>query len=304
MNWSQAQSKYFSAPLVLIHSGLGPGDTLQHKAGKPDWYLSRLEEIAKKIQKKLHNRSSSALDLSLFGVEQLENEAIFNDGYGAKLQSDGKARLSCSLMDGETQRFSSLSNLEAFRHPSMIVQKLLNEQDRNLSGEGAALFALEMGIEPSSPITEARLEEWRNKKAGQTGTVGCVALDSNSHLAACTSTGGRGMERIGRVSDSCTPAGNFANPWGAVSATGIGENILDAGLATAILSRLEDRMSLQESVSRAFLRHQNKQFGIIGVDREANAIVHATQGTLGFAIITPEKIYIGLDSEDWGKISM
>jgi asparaginase (EC 3.5.1.1) len=59
------------------------------------------------------------------------------------------------------------------------------------------------------------------------GTMGVVALDSEGQLAVGTSTGGKGFERIGRVSDSAMPAGNYATHHAAVSCTGIGEDIID-----------------------------------------------------------------------------
>ena len=49
-----------------------------------------------------------------------------------------------------------------------------------------------------------------------------VALDLNGYISAGTSTGGVGGEIPGRVSDSPTVAGNYANEFAGVSATGIG----------------------------------------------------------------------------------
>jgi L-asparaginase len=54
---------------------------------------------------------------------------------------------------------------------------------------------------------------WRKIKSSGTGTVGCVAFDQNGKIAAATSTGGKGFEVPGRISDSATVAGNYANPF-------------------------------------------------------------------------------------------
>lgn len=53
------------------------------------------------------------------------------------------------------------------------------------------------------------------------GTVGCVVINQQGNLAAATSTGGKGLEILGIVSDSAMVAGNYANPYGAVSCTGV-----------------------------------------------------------------------------------
>ncbi|MGQ9836530.1 MAG: isoaspartyl peptidase/L-asparaginase [Cyanobacteriota bacterium] len=64
-----------------------------------------------------------------------------------------------------------------------------------------------------------------------TGTIGAVALDQQGQIFVGTSTGGRGVERLGRVSDSTTPAGTHASTEAGVSCTGVGEDILDECLA-------------------------------------------------------------------------
>ena len=48
-----------------------------------------------------------------------------------------------------------------------------------------------------------------------------MALDNKGHLAVATSTGGKGFEIPGRVSDSATVAGNYANLNCAISCTGV-----------------------------------------------------------------------------------
>src|SRR5690606_36471374 len=84
------------------------------------------------------------------------------------------------------------------------------------------------------------------------GTVGCVALDKDGNIAAATSTGGKGFEIPGRVSDSPTVAGNYANSFAGISCTGIGEDIVSGGLAVKIATRVTDGLSLKEAVDRSF----------------------------------------------------
>lgn len=295
LEWGLTQSIQIQGPFVLIHGGLG--DQLERRSK----ILSSIQSIAQNIHRKLRaKKSTSAQDLATEAVGLLEADPIFNAGFGARLQQDGVARLSSALMDGSTQRMAAVANVLAQKHPSKIVRKLLDSDgDRNLASIEGTAFALKSGFHPQSVETPDRVNEFLRKREGKSGTVGAVAIDQRGGTAACTSTGGRGYETPGRISDSFTPAGNFATPYGAVSCTGIGEQILDGAVAAAILTRVEDGLSLTESVSRTFQRHQKSRFGCIALDRRGHAIVMATRGALVHALITPQFISFGLLPSDW-----
>lgn len=300
--WSAPRAYRIGSNFLIFHGGLGPGDSRHHTSGKPLWLKQELERIALEVQKKLRSGLSSRT-LCLATVKELEKSEVFNAGKGAKLQADGKARLTASFMDGRQQLFGAAINIEGIIHPSELAHQLIEEKDRCLSGVGASAFAAARGFPIERAETEYRLEQWKKKIEEKTGTVGCISLDETGATFACTSTGGRGMERPGRVSDSGTPAGNFANPFGAVSCTGVGEDILDVSLASSIVTRLEDSLSLQESVSRSFLRHPDRQMGMIGLDSHGFGICHATRGTLSFGVVTKNWIQVGLTNEDWQNLA-
>jgi len=293
--WGLSRSAKIDRPCVLFHGGLG--DQL---ADRPE-ILSSLSRISKHVQKFLQK---DALDLALTAVQELESDPVFNAGLGARLQSDGQIRLSSAVMDGFTQRMASVSNILGQKHPSKIAQRLLGERDRNLSSVEATQWALKQGFLPTDVRTPHRVEEFIQRKEGKSGTVGAVAIDRLGRTAASTSTGGRGYETPGRVSDSFTPAGNFASPFGAVSCTGTGEEILEAAVASSVLTRLEDGIPLSEAVARTFARHREKTFGMIGIDAKGQAIVYATRGALCFGLITPSKIFTGLLPQDWADVSL
>lgn len=291
LSWSnQAKVHILQGPFALLHGGLSDQlDTREH-------ILKTLTSMGRKVQKVLKKR---ALDICLKGVEELESDATFNAGYGAKMQYDGIARLSSAVMDGADQRMAAVSNIVGIKHPSQFAAQLLDENDRTLCGAEATRVAYSRGISPQHLETEKRYLEWKSKREAFFGTVGCVALDADRSTAASTSTGGRGFETPGRVSDSCTPAGNFANPFGAVSCTGVGEQILEASVASAICIRLEDGVVLEESVNRVFNRHSEKSFGMIALDRSGRACVHATRGSLAYVLVTERGVYPGLLPSDW-----
>ncbi|MEL6163670.1 MAG: isoaspartyl peptidase/L-asparaginase, partial [Cyanobacteria bacterium J06628_3] len=104
------------------------------------------------------------------------------------------------------------------------------------------------------------------------GTIGVVALDAQGNLSVGTSTGGKGFERIGRVSDSAMPAGNYATSDAAVSCTGIGEDIIDECLAPRIVVRVSDGMTLQDAMQRSFTESQanKRDLGAIAIDAKGN----------------------------------
>lgn len=285
-------------PLVLIHSGISDVDEATNKKS----LLLKLQGISKLIQKKLKSTKASAAEVCQFSVGLLEDEKEFNAGLGSMIQSDGVARLSASLMDGHKKRMSALINMEGVAQPSKALLQLLEEDDRVLSSKEASRYFLNQGYPLKSSLTEASLKRLQKQKSRKAGTVGAICIQSDGSTAAATSTGGKGNEIPGRVSDSATPAGNYANPYGAVSCTGNGEDILECSLASAICTRLEDRMTIQEAVSRSFLRNRERFFGVIGIDRKANCIAHCTRGKMGFAIVTKTKILVGCDANDWYQV--
>ena len=113
-------------------------------------------------------------------------------------------------------------------------------------------------------------------------TVGACALDRFGHLASATSSGGRGFERPGRVSDSGMPVANYADERCAISATGMGEEIIDEGLAIKIATRVQDGLSFGRVFQKTFreIRARNRRMGAIGLDREGNLAALTTTEVL------------------------
>ena len=115
--------------------------------------------------------------------------------------------------------------------------------------------------------------------------MGCVALDQNGKLAAATSTGGKGFEIIGRISDSATVAGNFANRYCAVSCTGVGEDIVSNATAAKIVTRVTDGMKLEEAFDKTFteLKEVDGFAGAIAIDSNGNFFHQDSDPTMVFA---------------------
>ncbi|RZK38859.1 MAG: asparaginase [Pedobacter sp.] len=250
---------------VIIHGGF-IGESHTDPATKHA-KQEALSDIVKQAYEFLDKHT--AAETVVYAVRLLEDNALFNAGIGSQIQSDGKIRLSASLMDGSTQKFSGVINLEDVKNPIDVAAQLLAYDDRVLSGEGAMAFARKNGFDQFDVSTPQRRLEYQEKRklADGKGTVGCVALDRDGVIAAATSTGGKGFEIPCRVSDSATVAGNFANSFAGVSCTGVGEDIVSGALAAKIVTRVTDGFTLQSACEKSFseLKAFDGFAGVIGI---------------------------------------
>ncbi|WP_395050653.1 isoaspartyl peptidase/L-asparaginase [Flavobacterium sp.] len=243
-----------------------------------------LERIVKDSYEFL--KTHSAVETVVFAVSLLEDDELFNAGLGSQIQNDGKIRMTAALMDGVTQKMSGVINIEEVKNPIQVAKVLLNYDDRILGGSGATNFARRNGFEKFSTEIPQRRQEYEAKlKASGTGTVGCVALDKNGKLAVATSTGGKGFEIPGRISDSATVAGNYANEFCAVSLTGVGEDIVSNATAAKIVTRVTDGFSLQDAFTKTFneLRPYDGFAGAIAIDKDGNMFHQDSHPSMVFA---------------------
>lgn len=261
---------------LIIHGGFFSESTTNQevKYAKQE----ALREIVKLGHRYL--QTHNAIETVVYAVRLLEDSELFNAGTGSQIQSDGKIRMSASLMDGKTHDFSGVINIEGVKNPICVAEKLLRMPDKVLSGSGAKEFAYKSGIPYFNPETPQRRREYEQKLSDsirhRTGTVGCVALDFYGDLAAATSTGGKGFEIPGRVSDSATAAGNYVNAHAGISCTGIGEHIVAGAVAPKIVTRVTDGMTLQAATAKTL--NELKSFdgfaGIIGISAKGE-VYHA-----------------------------
>ncbi len=223
-------------------------------------------------------KTHTATETVVYTVAILEDCDLFNAGTGSQIQSDGKIRLSAALMDGKSQKFSGVINVENVKNPISVAGKLMKYPDRVLSGKGAQDFAREQGFEYYNPGTPQRRSEYETKlnESIRLGTVGCVALDGEGNISAGTSTGGKGFEIPGRVSDSATAAGNYANAFAGISCTGVGEDIVSGAVAAKIVTRVADGFTLAAATQKTFdeLKPYDGFAGIVGIS-QTGEIYHA-----------------------------
>lgn len=278
-------------PKIIIHGGF-----FSESSQSEDTKIAKqnaLKEILLKANSYLLEHT--ALQTVVYAVSLLENDILFNAGTGSQIQSDGEIRMSASLMDGVTQKFSGVINIQHIQNPIMVAQHLMAYDDRVLGGAEATSFAHQNGFEHYNPEIHQRRAEYEAKKASQgIGTVGCVALDIHGNLAVATSTGGKGFEIPGRISDSATVAGNFANNFCAISCTGVGEDIVSGALATKIVTRVTDGLPIDKAFERSFdeLKVFDGFAGAIGIDHLGNIFHQYSHPKIVFAYHDGEKTVV------------
>ena len=264
---------------LIIHGGAG---RLEGKVATKEQYRVGLQEALHPAYKTLLQEGSRAA--VLHAIRLLESDPIFNAGTGSKLQRDGRVRMSAALMDSVDSVFSGVINIYDVEHPISVADSLRGEVHHLLSGNEATEYARRKGFPFHDPITMSRFIEYRKalKNREKFGTVGAVALDEDGIVCAGTSTGGIGNETPGRVSDSASVAGTYADEVGGVSCTGKGEHIINQAVAAQVIYRLRDGVPLKtilldlmkEGASR------NHEFGLISLDKIGRFGVRSTKNSI------------------------
>ncbi len=197
-----------------------------------------------------------AVDAVVAAVTVLEDDALFNAGRGSVFNAAGRQEMDAALMDGRTRRAGAIAGVCGPRNPILGARAVMERSPHVLlAGEGALAFLHEAGIgfeEEAYFQTDRRWRALQDKlkrqrdgelspldDADRHGTVGAVALDERGALAAGTSTGGITAKLPGRVGDSpLIGAGTWACDVCAVSATGDGEQFIQAAAAHEVCSRV------------------------------------------------------------------
>ena len=267
---------------IIIHGGFFSESSTNHetKVAKQQALLRIVRDSYNYLQ------NHSAVETVVYATSLLEDDELFNAGIGSQIQSDGKIRMSASLMDSTTMKMSGVINIEEVKNPIQVAEVLMNVDDRILSGEGATDFARKNGFEKFSTEIPQRRKEYEAKLASTgTGTVGCVVLDNEGRIAVATSTGGKGFEIVGRVSDSATVAGNYCNEFCGVSLTGVGEDIVSGAVAAKIVTRVTDGFSLEKAFEKTFaeLKPFDGFAGAIAIDKNGNIFHQDSHPSMVFA---------------------
>ena len=275
--------------IILAHGGSG----------------SDMEKHGEAVQKsvdaglKAMERGSCALDVVEAVTVVLEDDPLFNAGTGSYMTIDGRYEMDASLMD-DRGRVGAVANVTGIRNPVKLARKVVDTPHILMAGRGAEELARRLGFPeyvPSTEKAEKRLadvkeairkgdlpswasptwEPFLDKARGLldlwgSDTVGCVVIDGEGNMAAASSTGGTSYKLPGRVGDSpIVGAGFYAGPAGAVTATGIGEEIMKRVVSWEVYRRMADGMhpadACKEVVSYA-KGNPGAEMGVIAVSKE------------------------------------
>jgi beta-aspartyl-peptidase (threonine type) len=296
-------------PALIVHGGAWdiPDEAVEacksgcHRALTAGWSILR--------------GGGSALDAIEAAIIVLEDDPVFDAGYGSHLNLDGRVECDAIVMNGATLRAGAAATLQRVKNPIQLARKIVeNCPHMMLVAEGAERFAKEQGMKlckPEDLVSEAEHEAWLKCKGDQhaaehhrgheQGTVGAVAIDAAGNLFAATSTGGTCCKLPGRVGDSpLIGCGCYADSEaGGVSCTGYGEAIMKVVLAKTAVDLLRQRaicvdspaatscdvstadMAAREAV-HLFAKRTHATGGLILLDRAGNP---------GFAFNTPRMAY-------------
>lgn len=301
-------------PVIVVHGGAGTWQPERSQLG-----LEGVKRAVKTGFDVLKN-GGTAVDGVMEAVAVMEDDGVFNAGYGSSLSIEKTVEMEASIMDGKTLQAGAAGLLHDIRNPVRLARIVMEKTDHVfVVGDGAEKLAMLYNLERKNPITELRLKYYEDQKKAlfegkselpkladlvkshpelfdRHDTVGAVALDKDGNVAAATSTGGFPLKLPGRIGDSpLIGCGTYAdNQSGACSATGIGEVAMRLVLAKTVCDSMEDGKTAQEAVEQA-LRLVNERMpatynamGFISVD------IH---GRVGAAHNTPNMCWTYMNPE-------
>jgi beta-aspartyl-peptidase (threonine type) len=250
------------------------------------------------------SKGGFALDAIEAAITILEDDPVFDAGFGAHLNLDGHVECDAILMDSATLNVGSVAGLRRIRNPIRLARRVLEQcAHMMLISEGAERFASQHGLplcDPEDLVSPAEREAWlrcsRDSHAAEhhrghdQGTVGAVAIDKQGRLFAATSTGGICCKLPGRVGDSpLIGSGCYADAeTGGASSTGYGEAIMRIVMAKSATDSLRgssspsDAMRAAQDAVKLLTARGRGTGGIILLDKT---------GHPGFAFSTPRMAY-------------
>ncbi len=222
-------------PALILHGGAGA-----RRERNYDREIVHMREVVEAMKARLE-AGASALDVVVEATVMLEESGLYVAGRGASPNLAGAYELDASLMEGSTRRAGAVAALQGFKSPITAARAVMDHTPHvMLAGEGAALFAMDQGLEAigdeAAWFTHAGQGEDNHPPGTLShGTVGCCVLDTHGVLAAGTSTAGVFGKMPGRVGDTPIPgAGSWADDHVAVSCTGQGEYFVRTAAAAQV----------------------------------------------------------------------
>ena len=161
---------------VVAHGGAGS------ESNHSDGTKKAVEICYKAVQE-----DTSLIHSVSLAVAVLEDDGRYNAGSGSHARENGKVEHDAAIMDSEG-RFGAVAAMEGFKNPIQAAKAVSDTKYRILAGDGAAKFARDLNLEPTQLHNIPGGGKDFSTSPG-TDTVGCVAFNGTSFVAAL-STGG------------------------------------------------------------------------------------------------------------------
>lgn len=284
-----------SPTALVLHGGAG---VLARKSY--DREIEHMRSLAERGKTQLRD-GMPALDVVSDIIRALEASGLYVAGKGSSPTTEGRYELDAAIMDGPTRRAGAVAALEGFVSPIDAARMVMDETPHILVvGEGAARLAGKHGLKAvSDPDTYYKPAAVPDGRAIATGTVGCVALDTEGRLAAGTSTGGTLKKTPGRVGDCpLIGSGTWADVHVAVSCTGQGEYFIRSLAAGTVAARIRYLHESPDEAARYALKDVKRlggDGGIIAVGADGRiAFPYNSQGMKFAAVFTDGHIEAGV----------
>ena len=203
---------------------------------------------------------ADVLDALITGVNIVENDPEEGGvGYGGTPNALGVVQLDSCCMHGPKKQAGGVAAIEGVRTPSLVAKAVMEQTDHHLlAGEGAQLFARQLGFKIEDLNTErsrSRWLEWKRRtdpghyldpekrahlgydvalemmreglldERSFWGTINCDGISPKGEICGITSTSGLAFKIPGRTGDSpILGAGLYVDgDVGAAGSTGRGE---------------------------------------------------------------------------------
>lgn len=217
-------------------------------------------------------------------------------GYGGLPNEEGEVELDASVMHGPTHRAGAVAAVHRIKNVSRLAKTVMeNTNHTMIVGDGARRFAVAEGFEEMNLLTEHSRKIWLAWKAKSslnwrpgidspewkehmaalfdgdekqiayaerviahppTGTIPCMAVDSQGDISATTTTSGLSWKIPGRVGDSpIIGAGCYVdNEVGAAGSTGKGEENIKVCGGHTIVEMMRQGKSPTDACMEAMAR--------------------------------------------------
>ena len=135
---------------IVVHGGAGPkADQEQGEAARAGCLA------AAELGAAVLARGGSALDAVEQAARALEDDPLFNAGFGAVLNADGEVELDASVMNGETLQAGAVAVVKTVKNPVSLARLVMEKKSTEITEENrfkkrdkVARFVIGKGYEP------------------------------------------------------------------------------------------------------------------------------------------------------------